>query len=429
MLLASVIVMGVVAAVVVADDEWEWRDTLRRIVQGEEVPAYRTKQWSNTRAVRESLADSLLTSDLSPSVEDRETRRDLALHTLIVAAGEEVISREDVEAGPLMEELCLDVDWLEEIVYFCPMEHAQTALPILAHIYKKAKKRMGGIPCNRRFAAAIAFEFARAGLDKDAALKAFNFYAASGQKHGLNTRFAELLLWEMRVIAARCTDATWSNEVTLAWFQRNSRLPAQGYASVGETLGKRERSLFGDAVGSTDFQSLYRNDEAGGTASMYEASGCSTAHDRALYAATAACANGVPALVAAGDGSAACLVDVNGSWVSSVPVTEGATCSWSFCEKNHPDFVLLASFLGGEIGQTLASARLAHMGQFLYDAGNRPLAHSFYREAVKVQPRNYAAWAGYHASGASADEMAEALKHFEQMPGVAAALRSLAPAE
>ncbi len=419
------VVAAVVAAVVVADDEWEWRDTLRRILQGEEVPAFRSKEWSNAQSVRESLADNLLTSGLTPTVEERDMRRDLALHTLILAAGEPVISQGGTEMGVLMEELCLDVDWLEEMVYFCPMEYAESALPILAHLYRTGKKRMEGMPCNRRFASAVAFEFARAGLDKQAAQSAYNFYAASGQKHGLNSRFAELAIWEMRVIAARCTDSKWSSETTLNWFQRNCRLPAQWYAKVGNALGGRERSLFGEQVDSPAFLALYGDASAGGAASMYEASGCSTVIDRAYYSATAACANGVPALVASHAGDAVCLVDVNGSWSASSPVADGMTCSWSFCGKNHPDFVELAAVLGSEKEQTLAGARLAHMGRFLYDAGNRPLSHSFYMEALKAQPLNYAAWVDFHAAGATAAEMAEAAKHFTKLPAVGAALSAL----
>ncbi len=421
----GLVAAALVAAIVVADDEWAWRDTLRRLLHGEEVPAFRANAWSDAESVREKLADRLLTSELSPSVEDRAMRRDLALHTLVLAAGEETIScGEADEMGALMQELCLDVDWLEEMVAFCPLSHASTALPILAHIYRVEKKRMEGMPCNRRFASAVAFEFARAGKDKQQALTAYHFFVASGQKHWLNNRFSELAIWEMQVIAARCLDAEWGNEATLTWFQRNSRLPARGYVRAGERLGDRQTSLFGEAVGSPVFLALYRDAAAGGTASMYEASGCSTAQTRAQYAATAACANGVPALVASGEGGAVCLVDVNGSWESSAPVPEGATCSWSFCGQAHPDFVMLVAALGREREQTLRSCRLAYMAQFLYESGNQPLAHTFFREALKAQPLNYLAWEAFRTCGASSEEMAEAVKYFESLPGVAAALTS-----
>ncbi len=425
-LVGALVVLGGVAAIIVADDEWAWRDTLRRIARGEEVPAFRASAWSDAHSVRESLADNLLTSDLSPSVDDRETRRDLALHALVSAAGVEVISRSGPEMGKLMEDFCVNVEWLEEIVYFSPLAHAEAALPILAHIYQSQAKKMEGMLCNRRLAAAVAFEFARAGLSKEQALEAFLFYAASGQKNWLNSRFEQLALWEMRVIASRCADGEWGSKATLSWFQDNCRLPAQGYVWAGQSLGTRERSLFGVSVDTPDFQALYRDAAEGGAASMYEASGCSTVHSRALYAATAACANGVPALVVANESEATCLVDVNGSWKAASPVPEAANCSWSFMGQSHPDFVELVARLGSDMETFLSSARLAYMGQFLYDAGNKPLAHSYFREAVKAQPLNYAAWAAYHACGAPEAEIAEAGKHFESLPGVASALRSQA---
>ncbi len=424
MLLAMVLGMSAVAAIVVADDEWAWRDSLRRMARGEVVPAYRANTWADAASVSEELADSLLTSDLSPSLDDWETRRDLALYTLVSAAGDSTISREGDAMGKLMEELCIDVDWLEEMVYFCPLEHAKTAMPILAHIYRMEKKRMEGMPAHRRLASAISFEFARAGLGQDAALEAYQFYVSGGQKHWLNHQFTKLAIWQMRVIAARYTDSVWSNKETLTWFQRNNRLPAQGYVHAGEKLGNHELSLFGQRVDTQGFRALYGDADEGGTASLYEASGCSTAHNRAFYAATAACANGVPALVAVAADDAVCLVDVNGKWETSAPLPEGASCSWGYLGQYHPDFVKLAAAHGQEIDKTLASARLAAMGQFHYESGNRPQAQEWYREAVKTQPLNYAAWLGYQAAGAGQDALQQAPSHFEQLPGVAAALRS-----
>ncbi len=402
-LVGAIVLLGLGGGVMLADDAWSLRDSLRRLVQGEAIPAYRTRAWADATAVRESLADDLLTSELTPSVDDDDTRRDLALHTLVLATGEKVISDGGSVMGRLMEELCVDLEWLEEMVYFCPMEDAPAALPMLAHLYSKEKKKMAELPAYRRLASAIAFEFAHAGLDQEQALKTYHFYTGSGQKHWLNNYFTNLSLWEMRVIAARFTDAAWNEEVTLEWFQRNCRLPAQGYVTLGETLGTREYGFFGEQVDSPEFLTLYRDSAAGGTASIYEASGCSTSHARAHYAATAACANGVPALVVSNEHAAVCLVDVNGRWESSAPVAEGMTCSWSFCGQTTPQMIELAAQLGAEKEKTLASARLAAMGQFLYDSGNQPLSHSFFREALKVQPLNHAAEEAYRACGGAAD--------------------------
>ncbi len=355
-------------------------------------------------------------------------RRSLALHNLVVAAGEKVITDGAEEMGALMEELCVDVDWLEEMVCFCPMEHAAAALPILSHLYGKEKKKMVGQPANRRLASAVAFEFAKAGLDKEQALKVYLFYAASGQKHWLNNSFAKLSVWEMRVLANRFTDKAWSGEETLSWFQRNCRLPARGYVSLGSTLGEREYSLFGEPVDSQDFLTLYGDSAGGGSASIYEASGCSTVQGRSRYAATAACANGVPALVAESGEGSVCLVDVNGRWEASAPLAEDMESSWSFCGQKHPHFVELVSLLGAEMDKTLESSRLAAMGQFLYDSGNQPLAHSYFRQALKVQPLNYAAWVSFRGCGAPQEALAAAAKEFEKLPGVYAALASQ-PAE
>ncbi len=424
-IIGLLVAAGVAAGVVAGDARWSWRDSLRRLAHGEEIPAFRANEWADARSVQGDVAEEVQEAASAPAPEDKDTRRALALHTLLSAAGEETISGGGAEMWGLMEEFCLDVDWLEEMVSFCPMEYAETALPILAHIYRAEKKKMDGMPANRRFASAVAFEFARAGMSREQALDSYLFYAASGQKHWLNNRFSELALWQMRVIAARLTDTAWSGETTLAWFQRNSSLPSRGYVTLGDLLGRQECSLFGASVNSPTFGVLYLDAAEEGAASVYEASGCSTARDRALYSATAACANGVPALVAGNEHETICLVDVNGSWETSAPLAEDMVCSWSFCGQNHPDFVQLAARLGAEMEKSLASFRLLHMGQFHQKAGNAAQALACFREAVKVQPLNYAAWVACHACGASGEELAAAQKHVESLPGVAAALRSL----
>ncbi len=419
---------GAAAVLAVSDNEWEWRDTLRRVVEGEAMPAFRAYEWADAGLVREKLAEGLLASELSssPAEQNADTCRDLALHALIVAAGESTISRGGLEMGKLMEELGLDVDWLEDIVYFCPMEYAESALPLLAHIYRSEPHGMADAPVNRRLAAAVAFEFARAGLSKEAAHAHYLYYAASGQKSQLNSSFPQLAIWELGALASRGADATWGGKGTLNWFQRNLRLPAQGYVRAGDALGAHEKSLFGVEVDSPAFRTLYQDAAMAGPANLYKESGCSTELIRAHYAATAACANGVPSIVASGGAEAACLVDVNGQWEFSDTLPDNATCSWRFMGYGHPDFVRLASRLGADRGKYIASARLAQMGQFHYDAGNRPLSSSFYREAVKQQPLNFAAWQGYLAAGAGKEELQQAAAHFAELPGVAAVLAGLA---
>ncbi len=427
-LLVMIALAGVAALLVVSDNEWEWRDTLRRLIEGESMPAFRAYEWQDVRAVRETLAKNLMKAEWRPTTApSREHCRDLALHALTVAAGDAAISHGGEAVGKLLEELGLDVDWLEDIVYFCPLEHAGSALPLLAHIYRMEQRSLTNMPAHRRLAAAIAFEFARAGLDKDEALAYYLHYAAPGQKSRLNNRFDKLAIWELSALAARGTDTRWSGKTTYAWFQGNCRLPAQGYLHAGNILGEQETSLFGVAVDSPEFKAIYRDAAAAGTANLYQDSGCSTQLSRASYAASAACANGVPAIVVSAGADAACMVDVNGRWETSAPLPEGASSTWSFMGHNHPDFVRLAAALGADYEATLAGARLAQMGQFHYDIGNQPLAQSFLREAVKVQPLHAAAWQAYRAAGATVDDMQQAAAHFAELPGVAAALNT--PAE
>ncbi len=421
-LLGCIVLMGVVAALVVSDNTWQWRDTLQRLARGEEAPAYRASEWQDARSLRSGFEEELATTTAHVSELGKDGRRDLALYTLLVAAGEDVLSQGGEDMGVLMEELGMDVDWLEELVYYCPVEHAATALPMLAYIFHVERKGMEQPEC-RRLATAIAFEFARVGKGREDALTLYQFYVGGSRKSQLNTSFSGLPLWRLRVLAERGTDERWGNATTLLWFQRNGSLPAQDYVGVGEILKHNHLSLFGVEVDSRDFWDIYRDAAAEGAGHVYEASGCSTSHNRAHYAATAACANGVPAFVAANDKEAVCMVDVNGKWVSSAPVPEGATCSWCIMEQSHhPDFILLAAALDADRDKTMDSLRLVELGKFHFARGNVPLSHACFREALRLQPLNAEAWLEFRSCGAAAEDLAGLSAALADYPGVVAFL-------
>ena len=207
-LLWCLLFAGCAAALVVSDDIWQWRDTLRRLARGEEAPAYRIADWQNPHALHLNLEKNLAMTTSRMAELGKKGRRDLALHALLTSAGEDIFTREGERLGALMEELGLDLVWLEELVYYCPLDHATTALPILTYIFHAERRGMEQPEC-RRLATAIAFEFGRAGKSKEEALGLYRFYVGGSRKSQLNSSFADLPLWRMRVLAERGTDARW----------------------------------------------------------------------------------------------------------------------------------------------------------------------------------------------------------------------------
>ncbi len=413
-----------IVSLVVADAKWEWRDNLRRIIEGEEVPAFREAAWRDTRSVRETLQQRLMLADPLRELEDVATRRDLALLAIINAAGDSAISRGSADLHRLMETLSADVTWLEEIAYGLPPEHSAGGLQLLADLYRNERNGIESFPECRRFASALAFSAARSGLGPAETISRYRFYVAGSQRYRLNSAFAHLAMWEMAIIATQGLDPAWGELETLAWFQDNVRLPAQEYPHVAGRIASNTRSLFGVTVDTEEFYTIYRDAVEKGMATISADSGCSTAHSRAGYAAAAACANGVPAVVASDGEHAVCLVDVAGTWTGSGDIPAGARCSWPAWGHDSPDFLRLVAKVGraSEVAATMNASRLAEMGRFFISRGNRPQGQALLREAVKAQPLHYAAWRDYLAAGAPGSERERAAALFADYPAVQAAL-------
>ncbi len=428
------LVLGLLAACIavlaVADSKWEWRDYLRRLIEGEDLPAFRAAEWQDARAVRETLRQRLTVADPRRELEEKATRRDLALYTIIASAGDSALSRSAPELHAFMEELSANTDWLEEIAYGMPLEHAAGGLRLLASLYLHERSGITSFPECRRFATALAFACARAGLDESATMERYRFYVAGSQRYRLNAGFEGLAIWEMSVIAAQGLDARWGELDTLAWFQDNVRLPAQEYPRVADSLAGNARSLFGVMVGTEEFYTLYRDSVESGMARVCADSGCSTPRDRAGYAAAAACANGVPAVVVGAGEQAQCLVDVKGRWVGSADLPEGAVGSWSLWEHKEVDFLRLIADIGrgSEVSATMDACRLAGMGSYLLSQGNAPQGQELLRAAIKAQPLYYPAWRDYLASGAPKGEAERAAQLFAAYPAVQQSLAAAAAA-
>ncbi len=413
-----------IGVLVATDMKWEWRDSLRRMLEGEDEPAFRAAEWHDARGVCDTLRQRLEAVDFDPDLGNRETRRDLALHTLVSAAGPGVISRGGPEMRQLMETLGTDVEWLEEIVYGVPLDNAEQGLKNLAFLCKSEGESFSMVPERRRLATALAFECARAGLDENATWARYRVFSEAWLQ--LNSSFAKLTPWEMSILAARTTVPDWGAVPMLHWFQENIRLPESEYVHAADQLKERKTTLFGVSVNSNQFRILYADATDSGIANLYKDSGCSTPEARAAYAAAAACSHGVPSVVvswkgdASRDEGATCMVHAQGQWISGVPIPGDATCSWSVWGQNHPDFVRLVTALGsdGEAERSIKSSRLARLGSFALESGDTRRALSFLRAAIKAQPLNYPAWAALRKAGADETEMSAADTIFADYPGV-----------
>ncbi len=422
-LVTLALVVAVIAGLVAADAKWEWRDYMRRLMEGEDLPAFREAEWKDARTVRETLQSRLALIDPARDMEETSTRRDLALLSIINAAGDAAISRSSADVHKLMEALSSDTDWLEEIAYALPPQKSAAALNLLAAIYRNERSDMESFPECRRYASALAYAAARAGLSATDALARYRVFVAGSQRYRLNADFAGRSMWEMSIIATQGLDPRWGELETLTWFQNNVRLPAQEYPCIADSLPGNTRSLFGVLVGSEEFYTLYRDAVEKGMATVITASGCSTPEGRAGYAATAACANGVPAVIAGNGEQATCLVKVGSTWVGG-EVPPDAHCSWAAWGYDSPDFLRLVATVGSGTrhNATLAGCRLVEMARFLVSQGNIPRAQEVLRDAIEAQPLHYAAWSEYLASGVPDSERARALNTFADYPGVQATL-------
>lgn len=257
---------------------------------------------------------------------------------------------------------------------------------------------------------ATALEYGRYGWNYDRALARAAFLIRHAKADELNASFKTLPFFHRRVVCGWKGNHSSGYEESQEWCLKNVHLPEQRYTGACWRCGYVLDNVYGDSVHGDDyytaFAGMYDENHHRFTKEVGGVCG-SLSH----FGASAACANGVPALTAGEPGHCSYIVLVNGKWTPAYSLDWDRGLHWQPFRDNYKFSSLhLADKLyltrtehGQEIGNWFRMATALHES-----LGNTKRARYFAALSTRVNPSDYIAWreraALLERTAASADQ-------------------------
>ncbi len=301
-----------------------------------------------------------------------------------------------------------DPEWMEGFFNSGPVPNIGLALEKLATLVKHDRKIVNQ-PLYRKLATATALEYARHGdremnepqkkknftpsWTDERMLQTYDYYRSSHAKGLLNPVFDTLDYWDMRILTGRGVN-DWTSPESMAWLRDNVRLPAQQYTGACWQAPYRLHNEFGESIHSgasyyAPFDGLYK----GGRSEMTREVGA-VCGGLSTYGATAAIANGIPALTMGEPGHCAYTVRPDKDWVPSYSLSWKRGCHWNFYGSNWSLLIATQNTFGDKPARDL-SGKLMTLGDAALKAGKKDRAGELYMAALDAQPVNFANWQQY----------------------------------
>lgn len=277
----------------------------------------------------------------------------------------------------MLSPLLNDLPWMSSFVYDGELENGEIVLSILAHLCQvdpnmSKEVIIDGVTPNpwlkRRVAGAIAAEFGRLGLyggdtqelsRKEAALmrkagyvlptlpgirnrgrekrdvyraarERYLYYAESIDKGLLHTGFWDLPDWLLRYVCRWDGVGKFGTPSTMRWLRDNCAAPVEAYLTMFRQVPRRPTNAYGDPIESEWYYQPYDVLYPGNFAKETRDVGA-TSKGESHFAAAAACAYGVPAIVGVEPDNYSYAVFHNGEWKTS-------NTRWGMCRRcmKHP---------------------------------------------------------------------------------------------
>lgn len=241
---------------------------------------------------------------------------------------------------------------------------------------------------------ATALEYGRYGWNYDRALARAAFLIRHAKADELHASFKSLPFFHRRVVCGWKGNHSSGYEESQEWCLKNVHLPEQRYTGACWRCGYVLDNVYGDSVHGEDyytaFAGMYDENHHRFTKEVGGVCG-SLSH----FGASAACANGVPALTAGEPGHCSYIVLVNGKWTPAYSLDWDRGLHWQPFRDNYKFSSLhLADKLyltrtehGQEIGNWFRMAAALHES-----LSNTERARSFAALSTRVNPSDYIAW-------------------------------------
>jgi len=284
---------------------------------------------------------------------------------------------------------------LEELMFSGPLpEDPAKMLRIAEALWKEDRSGMAN-RSELTTAAAVALMYARKDWPEDQADERYRYFRDSRKAGKLHPVFDTLATWEKRFVVSAGGNGGWAGdggwgEQSLVWLRDHVKLPVKDYTGACWQAPYRLENVFGDSIHGKNYYAPFekmihaeRVREVGGVCG-------SLSH----YGATAARANGIPAITMGEPGHCAYAVrTAPGEWTPAYSLSWERGLHTSLWGKTWTQLVLQEKVLGEKYATDRGSLHL-WQARALREK-NPDLAEKAYLLALKAQPLNQPAWSEY----------------------------------
>lgn len=366
-------------------------------------------RWSNPETLYKEQAARLLqlagkaSEESCISVLERPAGRHMLMQTrLLVGAGFDGIRGicQQEKGALLLEQLSGNEDWLSDLLYSGPTPNLSTSLSHLTTIYQKYADDMAQAVL-RRMATAVALEFAAEGARKDDMLARYELYRTGFTEGKLNSYVKELPCWQLRYVMsmpeAQKDACSWGAPKNLAWLRDNVKLPMSEYPQVHRQLRYQLRNVAGDSVYSTDYLApgLRHADFILAKAQRDTGGGASGAQSH--YAAYAAAAGGIPAVIVSEPGHYSYAVRTLQGWQASNSQHWNRLLNKTLWGEPTWGFLQLSDNIHGNRAVSRTADLMLSMADFLTEQEKVQQAGRLYEAVLHYQPTHWPALVRYAA--------------------------------
>lgn len=291
----------------------------------------------------------------------------------------------------LIELLVNDLDWMEDFVYSGECLMPGRALNMLSSMMKNNPDMLTGEQVARDVATATALEFARFGWTVDNACKRAEYFVKNWQQDKLHKIFDTLPFWQRRVVCGWKGDHSSGTPESFTWALNNVNLPDDRYSGSCWRCGYVLHNVYGEIVHGRAYYTAYEGMYTGRHHEFTQEVG-GVCGGLSHFGASAACANGIPALTMGEPAHCAFVVWVDGKWTPAYSVSWERGLHWRPWLDNwrYSSLHMLTEQHSSAQKDDLQIANtyraLAHMAT---TASNTTAAIDYFLKAEAAQPRHY----------------------------------------
>lgn len=230
-------------------------------------------------------------------------------------------------ASRLMNLIANDLGWIGDVVYSGECIMPGRMLNMLANMMERYTRMLPNDRIPRDIATATALEFARFGWTVDAACKRAEYFVRNWRQDRLHTIFDTLPLWQRRVVCGWKGDHSSGTPESFTWALYNVNLPDERYTGCCWRCGYVLHNVYGDSIHGSAYAAAFDGMYEGRHHQFTQEVG-GVCGGLSHFGASAACANGVPALTMGEPAHCAYVVWVNGKWTPAYSISWERGLHW-----------------------------------------------------------------------------------------------------